>query len=225
MALFHLHHSNLFSTRLRRQQSRFPCCNGTIATIDPSSSQSAIANTTTTGEDLQFLTCSIDSDTSAWDPLSTESSPYLDYQNCLLRQGSEHSKCNMPNGETVDDCPVGMRTAPAGDGKVTCAAENRSNATSVLSRCCGSELGVYGYGCYAWCEGGGELQDCIADNQERESGPAIFCQNTNGSSNGDSGNEGDSSDGTSGSGATRAAKKTAVLVYALSALLLKEMLF
>jgi hypothetical protein len=109
------------------------CCNGTVATFDPSS-QSAGANITAAGEDLHFLTYSINSDTSAWDPLSTESSPYLDYQNCILRQGSEYLKCNMPNGETLDDCPVGMRTAPVGDGEVTCTAENRPNATSVLSR-------------------------------------------------------------------------------------------
>ena len=47
------------------------CCNGSIATFDLSSSQSAGANTIATAEDLLFLTCSIDSETSNWDPLST----------------------------------------------------------------------------------------------------------------------------------------------------------
>jgi hypothetical protein len=131
----------------------------------------------------------------------------------------------MPNGETLDDCPVGMRTAPTGDGEVTCGAENRPNAISVLTRCCDSELGVYGYGCYAWCSGGGELQQCVDDYRGREDGPAVFCQNSNSSSSDDSESDNVSNDGTSGSSAVRAGKKTAVLIYALSDLLFLDILF
>jgi hypothetical protein len=126
----------------------------------------------------------------------------------------------MPNGETLDDCPVGMRSAPAGDGEVTCAAENRPNAASVLEGCCDSELEVYGYGCYTWCSGGSELQQCVDDNQDRESGPAVFCQNSNSSSGDTSESDGNPSGDASGSSAVRAGKKTAVSAYALSALLL-----
>jgi len=109
---------------------------------------------------------------------------------------------------------------------VTCAAENRPNATSFLNRCCDSELGVYGYGCYAWCSGGGELQRCIDDNQKRESGSTIFCQQSaDDSSSEASKNDGDSSSDVSESGVTRVASRAAILVYALSALLFQEMLF
>lgn len=133
----------------------------------------------------------------------------------------------MPNGETLDDCPVGMQAAPTGDGEMTCATENRPNATSVLIGCCGSEPGVYGYGCYAWCSGGSELQQCVDDNQDRGSGPTIFCQNSTDASDDDdsSGNDGDSSDEASGSGAVRATGVMTVLVYAMSAIILKEALF
>jgi hypothetical protein len=201
------------------------CCNGNVAAFDPSP-QSAGANTTaTTGEDLTFLTCSIDTDTSTWDPLSTEPSPYLEYQNCLLRRGVEYFKCNMPNGDTLDDCPAGMRSAPAGDKEMTCAAENRPGANFVMRRCCGSELRVYGYGCYIWCSGGSEMQQCVDDSRGRESGPAIYCQNSNSSSNDDAGSDEDSGGDTSGSSAVRAGKKTAVSVTALSVLLLGATLF
>jgi len=200
------------------------CCNATIATFGPSF-QSAGLRITTSGEDLQFLTCSIDSDTSNWNPLSTESSPYLEYQNCLLREGSEYFKCNMPNGETLDDCPVDMPTAPTGVGEVECASENRPNATSVLSGCCGPDLGVYGYGCYAWCSGSSELQQCVDDNQSRGSGPIIFCQNsTNSSEDTSSTDNEDSSDKASGSTATRATGMMTCLVYSMGAILLKETL-
>jgi hypothetical protein len=129
----------------------------------------------------------------------------------------------MPNGETLDDCPMGMRSAPTGDGEMTCAAENRPNATSVLKGCCDSEPEVYGYGCYTWCSGASELQQCVDDNQDRESGPAVFCQNSNSSSNDDTGSDdadGDSGGDVSGSSAVRVGEKTAVLVCALSVLLL-----
>jgi hypothetical protein len=149
---------------------------------------------------------------------------HLEYHNCLLREGSQYSKCNMPNGEMLDNSPAGMRTAPTGDGEVACVAENRPNATSVLSGCCGSELGVYGYGCYAWCLGGGNLQQCIDDNQELGSGTIVFCRSANDSSREDSDNDGDSSDGASRSGATRPVTSTTVLVFAVAAMLLGETL-
>ena len=190
-----LHHSDLLGTRLRRQQSRFRVL-------------------------LQWDHVFIQLDASNWDPLSTESSPYLDYHNCLLREGSEYFKYNIPNRETLDNSPAGMRTAPTGDGEVACVAENRPNATSVLSGCCGSELGVYGYGCYAWRLGGGNLQQCIDDNQELGSGTTVFCQSANDSSSERSDNDGDSSDGASRSGATRPVTSTTVLVYAVAAMLL-----
>jgi hypothetical protein len=200
------------------------CCDGHIAAFDPSPQSDGANTTATTGEDLMFLICSIDTDTSNWDPLSTELSPYLEYQNCLLRRGAENFKCNMPHGETLDDCPAGMRTAPTGDKEMTCAAENRPNGLFVLARCCGSEMGVYGYGCYAWCSGGSEMQECVDDSRDRGSTAALFCQNSNSSSNDDAASdhadEDSSGDDVSGSSAVRAGKKTAVLVCTLSALLL-----
>lgn len=201
------------------------CCNGTIASFDPSK-QTAQSNTSATAglrmrqepkiasDGTQFLTCSIDSDVSGWDSLSTEPSPYLDYQNCLIRAESEFFKCNTPQGETLNDCSVGMRSSPSGEGEVACATENRPNSSSTLRNCCDSELNVYGYGCYAWCSGGSDLQQCVDSGNDRGSAPAIFCRNSTDVSDSDTGGdalEEDSDAGAGTSGAAATARKTSLM--------------